>query len=86
MLNELELERALEEARSGALIKRPENTEIALVDTHLPSFYSRETTFRILGNKKYDEIIKRRILFRKIFQWSFSSITLARVVNLNYFG
>jgi hypothetical protein len=77
VLNELELQRALEEARSGALIKRPENTEIALVDSHLPSFYNRETTFRILGNKKYDETIKRRVFFRKIFQWSFPSITVA---------
>jgi len=46
------------------------------VDNHLPSFYSRETTFRILGNKKYDETIKRRVLFRKVLQYTFPSITV----------
>ena len=76
MLNELELERALEEARSGGLIKRPEKTEVALVDNHLPAFYSPETTFRIIGSKRYDEKIKRRCLLRKAIQFALPSISL----------
>ncbi|CAG5105296.1 Oidioi.mRNA.OKI2018_I69.chr1.g2001.t3.cds [Oikopleura dioica] len=76
VLNELELQRALEEAKTGGIIKRPENTEIALVDTQLPAFYSPETTFRIMGSKKYDEKIKKRVILRKLLKWTIPSISL----------
>jgi len=45
-LNELELERAMEEATKITIYKKPENREIAHFTKTLPAYYKPETTFR----------------------------------------
>ena len=63
VLNELELTKAIEEATSGQLIRKPEDLSVVHFTESLPTFYHPETT----GNfsKKY-QIFKGLTKFLKV--------------------
>jgi len=64
----LELQRAIDQATSIQVMKKPEFNLMAYKTDNLPDFYKPEETFRFIGNVVYDNVIKKEAIKRYLYR------------------